>query len=52
VRHHAELPPGVYDVPAAVDDEVARRKLSSMGLAIDRLSEVQTRYLDSWEHGS
>jgi adenosylhomocysteinase len=52
VRHHAELPPGVYDVPAAVDDEVARRKLTSMGLAIDRLSEVQTRYLDSWEHGS
>jgi adenosylhomocysteinase len=51
-QHHAELEPGVYDVPTAVDDEVARRKLTSMGLAIDRLSEVQTRYLDSWEHGS
>ena len=51
-RHHEELAAGVYDVPAAVDEEVARLKLASMGLAIDRLTDAQARYLDSWEQGS
>ncbi len=51
-RHHDQLAPGVYDVPAAVDEEVARLKLASMGLAIDALTDAQARYLDSWEQGS
>jgi len=46
------LSPGVYDVPAAIDEEVAHRKLASLGLSIDRLTEEQARYLEGWEQGT
>jgi adenosylhomocysteinase len=47
-----DLAPGVHDVPARIDAEVARLKLASMGVRIDVLSPEQERYLRSWEHGS
>jgi adenosylhomocysteinase len=46
------LGPGVYDVPADIDKEVARLKLAAMGVAIDELTAAQRSYLESWEHGS
>jgi adenosylhomocysteinase len=46
------LTPGVHDVPANIDKEVARLKLASMGVNIDKLTESQELYLNSWEHGS
>jgi len=46
------LPPGVYNVPQELDQEVARLKLSSMGIRIDELTEEQRRYLSSWEEGT
>jgi adenosylhomocysteinase len=48
VRHGAALGPGVHPVPDALDREVARLKLASLGVAIDVLSEEQTQYLDGW----
>jgi adenosylhomocysteinase len=51
-RAHAELTPGVYDVPAEIDTEVARLKLASMDMAIDTLTPEQRDYLGSWQHGS
>jgi adenosylhomocysteinase len=51
-RHHAELEPRVYDVPADIDREVAALKLRSMGLSIDALTDEQRRYLASWESGT
>ena len=51
-RHHAELEPQVYDVPAEIDAEVARLKLQAMGVAIDQLTDEQARYLNSWEEGT
>jgi adenosylhomocysteinase len=50
--HHGELEPRVYDVPEALDAEVARLKLHAMGVAIDTLTEEQVRYLNSWEEGT
>jgi adenosylhomocysteinase len=44
----AELGPGVHPVPEAVDREVARLKLASLGVAIDTLSEEQAAYLRGW----
>jgi adenosylhomocysteinase len=52
VRHHADLKPAVYNVPAEIDQEVARLKLTSMGIAIDTLTPEQERYLASWEAGT
>jgi len=43
---------GVYEVPQGIDEQVARLKLSSLGLAIDELSEEQKTYLCSWDIGT
>lgn len=43
------LTPDVYQVPAEVDAEVARRKLAFDGCRIDTLTEEQRVYLQSWE---
>jgi adenosylhomocysteinase len=48
----AGLSPGVHDVPAAIDREVAALKLATTGTAIDTLTAEQQRYLTSWEQGS
>jgi adenosylhomocysteinase len=52
VNHAAELEPRVYDVPAEIDREIARLKLETMGVEIDRLTEEQARYLASWDEGT
>lgn len=46
------LDPHVYDVPAEIDAEVARLKLQSMGVRIDRLTKEQEKYLSSWQEGT
>jgi adenosylhomocysteinase len=48
----ARLPPGVYDMPAAIDTEIASLTLASLGARIDELSPAQQAYLDSWSQGS
>jgi adenosylhomocysteinase len=48
----SSLKPGVIDVPEAIDKEVARLKLASMGIDIDVLTAAQADYLNSWQHGS
>ena len=52
VQHGQELEASVYGVPDEIDREVARLKLSSMGVEIDHLTEEQERYLSSWEEGT
>jgi adenosylhomocysteinase len=42
----------VYDVPRAIDDDVAKLKLDAMGIEIDTLTAEQERYLNSWELGT
>ena len=46
------LEPGVHEVPAEIDQGVARLKLTSMGVELDALSEEQQRYLSSWDEGT
>ena len=48
VRHPGELTAGVHPVPEAVDREVARLKLESLGVEIDELTPEQRDYLRSW----
>jgi adenosylhomocysteinase len=52
VRMARDLVSRVYDVPGEIDREVARLKLADMGVEIDRLTEEQSAYLTSWEHGT
>ena len=51
-RHGRDLPGGVYEVPASIDEAVAREKLASLGIAIDRLTDEQARYLSAWDVGT
>ena len=46
------MKPQVYPVPADIDQEIARLKLSSMGVQIDQLTDVQETYLKSWAEGT
>jgi adenosylhomocysteinase len=39
-------------VPEAIDQQIAREKLASMGVAIDKLTPEQKKYLASWELGT
>ncbi|HPA08517.1 MAG TPA: adenosylhomocysteinase [Methanoregulaceae archaeon] len=50
--HGHELSPGVYPVPESIDEEVARTKLTALGLAIDSLTPSQEHYLASWNEGT
>lgn len=52
VKNRSSLTPQVYDVPKAVEDWVARLKLASMGIHIDKLTEDQKAYLSSWAVGT
>jgi adenosylhomocysteinase len=52
IKQAAVLRPQVYGVPEEIDAEVARLKLASMGVEIDALTDEQSSYLASWEHGT
>ena len=38
--------------PQAIDAEIARLKLETMGVSIDRLTPAQEEYLGSWQTGT
>ncbi len=46
------LAKAVHRLPASVDQEIARLKLQSMGIAIDTLTAEQVEYLASWDAGT
>jgi adenosylhomocysteinase len=46
---HESIGRRVVNVPYEIDEQVARLKLESLGAAIDRLSDDQKRYLESWQ---
>ena len=48
VRHAGELDCRVYNVPAEIDDMVARVKLETLGIEIDTLTDEQIAYMNSW----
>jgi adenosylhomocysteinase len=52
IKNAASLERKVYDVPKEIDDEIARLKLATMGVAIDELTEEQATYLASWDEGT
>ena len=51
-EQHDTLQKEVYSVPRAIDEEVARLKLASLGVEVEALTEEQARYLSSWELGT
>jgi len=52
VKKGSRLASHVYPVPKEIDQEIARLKLSAIGVGLDRLTPSQQRYLASWEIGT
>jgi adenosylhomocysteinase len=51
-RHHEELERVVLSVPEAIDRGVAKLKLQTLQVGIDRLTPEQKKYLASWNEGT
>lgn len=47
-----QLQTNVYTVPREIDEDVAKRKLASMGVDLQQMSEEQREYITSWQFGT
>jgi adenosylhomocysteinase len=52
IKNHSSLEKKVYAVPQELDKRVAKLKLESMSIGIDRLTSEQEEYLASWSEGT
>jgi adenosylhomocysteinase len=52
LSHADDLENQVYSVPEEIDREIARLKLTAMGVQIDTLTDEQKHYLASWQEGT
>ncbi|MBC7129219.1 MAG: adenosylhomocysteinase [Thermoplasmatales archaeon] len=52
VENKGKLENKVYRLTEEIDREVARRKLKTMGIKIDRLTEEQKKYMAGWKEGT
>jgi adenosylhomocysteinase len=51
-RQGKRLSNGVHDIPAEQDQQIALVKLQTQGLAIDRLTEEQKKYVEDYSAGT
>lgn len=52
ITKNDRLPPKVHTVPKEIDEQIAKLKLDSMHVRIDRLTKEQRKYLSAWELGT
>ena len=52
IKNRGKLKSAVYTLPDELDEKIARLKLKSMGVEIDRLTLEQKEYLASWREGT
>ena len=52
VKNKGKLKVKVYTISETMDKEIARLKLVSMGVKIDKLTSEQKHYLNSWQEGT
>jgi len=52
LKENPKLKINVYDVPEEIDVKVAEYKLATMNIKIDNLTDLQKKYLSSWELGT
>jgi adenosylhomocysteinase len=51
-QQRSALDAAVHPVPRRIDEEVARLKLSALGMTIDTLTDEQEAYLHTWQEGT
>ena len=49
VKNRGQLNEKIIEVPKYIDRQVAERKIRSWGMEIDKLTDVQEKYLNSWQ---
>lgn len=52
IKNQGKLDNKVYYVPEKIEQDVARLKLKSMNIKVEKLTAEQKNYLESWEHGT
>ncbi len=52
VKNKGKLEPGLYSIPEDVDKDIAKLKLTAMGINIDTLTAEQIEYTNSWTAGT
>jgi adenosylhomocysteinase len=52
LKNHASLQKQVYAVPENIDKHIAKLKLESMNIQLDKLTPEQEHYLASWSEGT
>lgn len=52
IFNNPKLEKRVYNLPLKIDENIARLKLKSMGITIDKLTPEQKQYLSSWKMGT
>lgn len=52
VKEAGNLSVKVHKLPDTIDKEIARLKLETMGVGIDKLTPEQKKYLNSWNEGT
>jgi adenosylhomocysteinase len=52
VKNASTLKHQVYSVPENIDRHIAKLKLDSMGIQVDKLTPDQEQYLASWSEGT
>jgi adenosylhomocysteinase len=52
VKKQGTLQVKVYSISPRMDSEIARLKLASLGIKIDKLTKEQKQYLNSWQEGT
>ena len=51
-KNSDKLETDVFPVPKEIDDQVGQMKLDSMGMSVDKLTQEQLKYLNSWNVGT
>jgi adenosylhomocysteinase len=52
VKNKDKLEAKVYKVPEEIDKNIAKLKLETMGIKIDKLTKEQEKYLSEWKEGT
>jgi len=52
IKNKGKLKAGMHNLPVEVDEGIARLKLKTIGVNIDKLTEEQKKYLASWQEGT
>jgi adenosylhomocysteinase len=51
-KNHTKMEAMVYDVPSEIDQSIAKLKLETLGVAIDKMTPEQEKYIKGWSEGT